>query len=95
MPATGLNTSTTTSPTTSARVDTTSKYSSARNPTRPSSFMFSMRAMPVTTVRKITGASSILINLMNASPRGLSAVPVSGMKTPTIAPQITAMSTCT
>ncbi|MNF01342.1 hypothetical protein D3C80_2003200 [compost metagenome] len=57
--------------------------------------MFSILAMPVTTVRKITGARSILISLMNASPKGLSAAPVSGTKTPTMTPRITAMSTCT
>ena len=34
-----------------------------------------MPAMPVTMVRKITGAMIILTSLMNASPSGLSASP--------------------
>jgi hypothetical protein len=37
-----------------------------------------MEAMPCTTVQKITGAIIILIRLMNASPSGLSALPVCG-----------------
>ncbi|MNY76401.1 hypothetical protein D3C86_2159750 [compost metagenome] len=57
--------------------------------------MFSILAMPVTTVRKITGARSILISLMNASPNGFRAVPVSGTNTPTMAPRTTAINTWT
>ncbi|MNT66834.1 hypothetical protein D3C72_2049290 [compost metagenome] len=54
----------------SAIVLTTSKYSSATAPVRPTAFMLSMPAIPVTTVQKITGAMIILMSLTNASPSG-------------------------
>ena len=43
--------------------------------TRPTVESCDMPAMPVTMVRKITGAMIILTSLMNASPSGLSASP--------------------
>ena len=39
-----------------------------------------MPAMPVATVRKMTGAMTILTSLMNPSPSGFSAAPVAGAK---------------
>ena len=41
-----------------------------------------MPAMPVTMVRKITGAMIILTSLMKPSPSGFSASPVAGQKWP-------------
>jgi hypothetical protein len=40
--------------------------------TRPTVRMLAMPAMPLTTVRKITGVMIIFTSLMNASPSGLS-----------------------
>jgi len=37
-------------------------------------------AIPVTSVRKITGAMIIFTSLMNASPKGFSDAPASGQK---------------
>ena len=39
-----------------------------------------MPAMPVVTVRKITGAMIIFTSLMKLSPKGLSAAPVCGQR---------------
>jgi len=78
MPTPGFSVFTTTSPMISAIVLTTSKYKSALPPTRPTFFMSSMPAMPVTTVQKMIGAMIILISLMKPSPRGFIAAPVSG-----------------
>ena len=64
---------------TSANVETTSKYSSALPPTRPTFFMLPAPAMPSTTVQKMIGAISILTSAMNPSPSGFSATPVSGL----------------
>jgi len=41
-----------------------------------------MPAMPVTMVKKMTGAMIIRTSLMNPSPRGFSASPVAGQKCP-------------
>ena len=49
--------------------------------------------MPVTTVRKITGAMIIFTSLMKASPSGFSATPVSGAKWPISPPATIATST--
>ena len=46
-----------------------------------------MPAMPVTTVRKITGAMIILTSLMKPSPSGFSAAPVAGQSQPTRMPE--------
>ncbi len=54
-----------------------------------------MPAMPVTIVRKITGAMIILISLMNPSPSGFSASPVAGQKWPIITPSRIATTTWT
>jgi len=43
--------------------------------TRPTVFRSLMAAMPVATVRKITGAMIILTSLMKPSPRGFMASP--------------------
>ena len=67
---------------------------SALPPTRPTFFMSSMPAMPVTTVQKMIGAMIILMSLMNASPNGFIASPVSGQKWPRMMPQTIAKSTC-
>ena len=80
MPLPGPTTLTITRPTISAIVLTISKYSSARTPVLPIAFMFSMPAMPVTTVQKMMGAIIILISLMKASPSGLICAPSSGAK---------------
>ena len=64
---------------TSANVETTSKYSSALPPTRPTFFMLPAPAMPSTTVQKMIGAISILTSAMKPSPSGFSATPVSGL----------------
>ena len=44
------------------------------------------RRCPSTSVRKITGAMTILTSLMNPSPSGFSASPVAGQKCPSSAP---------
>ena len=53
-----------------------------------------MPAMPVTMVRKITGAMIIFTSLMKASPSGFSASPNAGAKWPSSAPSAIATSTC-
>ena len=80
MPAPGFTTLTITRPTISASVLTTSKYSSASTPVLPTAFMFSMPAMPITTVQKMIGAIIILMSLMKPSPSGFSCAAVSGKK---------------
>ena len=47
-------------------------------PVRPTAFMLSMPAIPVTTVQKMTGAMIILMSLTNASPSGFICAPSSG-----------------
>ena len=54
-----------------------------------------MPAMPVTMVRKITGAMIIFTSLMKPSPSGLSASPVAGQKWPMSTPARIAISTWT
>ena len=75
MPAPGWNTLATTRPTTSASVEKVRKYAMALPNTRPTVDSWVMPAMPVTMVRKITGAMIILISLMKASPSGFMASP--------------------
>jgi hypothetical protein len=65
-------------PSTSANDETTSKYSSALPPTRPTFFMSSMPAIPVTTVQKMIGPITILMSLMNPSPSGFISVASAG-----------------
>jgi hypothetical protein len=52
-----------------------------------------MPAMPVTTVRKITGVMIILTSLMKPSPSGFIARPVSGHSQPTSTPSAIPTST--
>ena len=59
-------------------METTSKYSSALPPTRPTFFMLPMEEMPDTTVQNTTSAIIILMSLMNPSPSGFIATAVSG-----------------
>jgi hypothetical protein len=61
-------------------VDTTSKYSSALPPTRPTFFMSCIPAMPETTVQKITSAMIMVIRRMNASPSGFMATAFAGLR---------------
>ena len=75
MLAPGCTTLATTSPTTKASVEKNRKYAMALPNTRPTVLNCDMPAMPVTMVRKITGAMIIFTSLMKASPRGLSASP--------------------
>ena len=63
--------------------------------TRPTFFRSDMPAMPVATVRKITGAMIILTSLMKASPSGFRLAPMSGQKWPTVMPSAMATSTWT
>ena len=65
----------------------------ALSPTRPNAFKSLMPAMPVTTVRKMTGVMIILTSLMKPSPSGFSARPVSGVSQPTSTPRAIATST--
>ena len=58
----------------------------ARKPMRPTSFISPMCAMPTTIVVKMIGAMSIRISLMNPSPSGRIAAPLSGQKMPTMTP---------
>ncbi len=55
--------------------------------TRPTLSRSRMPAMPVTTVRKITGAMIIFTSLMKPSPSGLRLSPTPGQKWPMVAPQ--------
>jgi len=61
--------------------------------TRPTLESCDMPAMPVTMVRKITGAMIILTSLMNASPSGLRASPYAGSKCPSNTPRTMASTT--
>ena len=77
-PAPGRRTLPISMPISKARVETTSKYSSALPPTRPTFFMLPMPAMPDTTVQNTTRPIIILISLMNMSPSGFMSMAVSG-----------------
>lgn len=57
--------------------------------------MFSILAMPSTTVAKMMGAKTILISLMKASPMGFKSAPTCGQKTPISTPRVTPINTCT
>lgn len=76
-------------------VETTSKYSSVRRPTRPSRFRSFIDAIPCTTVQNTIGAITIFTNFTNPSPSGFSFSPTPGMKCPSVIPTATAISTCT
>ena len=77
-PAPGWSVFTTIRPMASATVETSSKYSSALAPTRPTFFMSPAPAMPSTTVQKIIGLISIRTRAMKPSPSGLSFTAVAG-----------------
>src|SRR5579862_2744461 len=71
----------------------TTKYTSALRPTLPTRLRSSARAMPRTTVRKITGVITILTRLTKVSPTGRIALPAAGSSTPSSAPQAIATRT--
>ena len=93
MPAPGCTTLATTRPTTRASVEKNRKYAMALPNTRPTVESCDMPAMPVTMVKKITGAMIILISLMKASPNGFMAAPYSGSKWPSSTPRMMAITT--
>ncbi|BBU95048.1 hypothetical protein BML2526_01960 [Providencia rettgeri] len=70
-----------------AMVEKVMKYNIALPATLPTAFMFDMPEIPVTTVKKITGAIIILTILMNASPSGFNDSPMSGKKWPSAIPR--------
>ena len=94
MPAPGWNTKASTRPITSAMVVSTSKYTSALMPTRPTRFRSPAPAMPCTTTQNTSTGMIILISLMKPSPKGLSLTANSGENSPTRMPTASAMSTC-
>ena len=57
--------------------------------------MLLIPAMPVVTVKKITGAIIIFTNLINASPSGFIASPTCGANVPNKIPTMIAIMTCT
>ncbi|MOA32268.1 hypothetical protein D3C78_1534730 [compost metagenome] len=77
----------------SASVVTTSKYSKALPPTRPTFFMSSMPAMPTTMVQKMIGVIIIFTSLMKPSPSGFSLAPNSGIRCPRVTPSTMATMT--
>ena len=89
-PAPGCRRFPTTSPMISAKVDITTKYSSARLPTLPTFAASRIEPMPSTIVQKITGEMIILMRLTNAVPIGRSATPRAGQMRPTATPATTA-----
>ena len=91
IPAPGLIKCATTYPITNARVVITSKYISILSPSRPISFISSIPTKPSTIVQKMIGPISILISLINPSPKGLTKTACSGKK----CPKITAITTAT
>ena len=86
MPAPGCTTCATIMPITSASVEKNRKYAIALANTRPTVRRWVMPAMPVTMVRKITGAMIIFTSLMKASPRGFIDSASAGSKCPSVAP---------
>ena len=82
------------SPTTSAIVDTTSKYRIARQPTRPALLTSPAEAMPCTMVRNTSGATPALISDRNMSPSSLSWEANRGNAKPTRMPRMSEISTC-
>src|SRR5262245_59359796 len=94
-PSPGFRIDTTTSPMTSAIVETISKYRRARSPIRPTSRIAPMCAMPTTTVVNTIGAIIIFTSLMNPSPSGRIAAAFSGATNPKNTPIAIATSTCT
>jgi hypothetical protein len=65
-------------PITKANVDTAMKYASARPVVRPMRPPAPDCAIPVATVKKMTGPITSLTNLMNASPNGFKVTATSG-----------------
>ena len=78
---------TTSRPISKAMVVTTSKYSRALIPTRPSLRISPMLAMPTTTVKKMIGPIIMRISLMNPSPSGSIFPAVEGATTPSAIPR--------
>ncbi|ADH08073.1 hypothetical protein BMB171_C3263 [Bacillus thuringiensis BMB171] len=89
-PSPGRTTFATMIPIIKAAVVTISKYNSAFPPTRPTFFILPILAIPSTIVKKIIGAITILIILMNVSPIGFICCPTLGQIAPTAIPQIMA-----
>jgi hypothetical protein len=87
MPAPGWMTLTTSSPINSAIDVTTSKYSSAFMPTRPSLRISPMLAIPTTTVKKMIGPIIMRINLIKPTPSGSILPAVDGATTPSTTPR--------
>lgn len=85
----------TTSPTASATVVSTSKYTSALTPMRPTEASRPADAMPVTIVQNTTGPMSIRMSEMNPVPTGSRAAPAAGQSRPNAAPATIATSTVT
>ncbi|MNV91306.1 hypothetical protein D3C71_1857860 [compost metagenome] len=90
MPEPGCMVLATTRPTISASVEKNRKYAIALPNTRPTVLRCVMLAMPVTMVRKITGAMIIFTSLMKPSPSGLSAAPYWGSRYPSSTPRMMA-----
>ncbi|MNR41600.1 hypothetical protein D3C85_1600040 [compost metagenome] len=65
-------------PITSASEEKVKKYNIALPVTRPTRLILVILAIPVTTVKKITGAIIILTILIKASPKGFKLSPNSG-----------------
>ncbi|SOY52951.1 hypothetical protein CBM2585_A200080 [Cupriavidus taiwanensis] len=80
-------------PSASAMVVTTSKYTTALMPTRPTFFSSPAPQMPATTTQNTIGPISILISLIKASPSGLSLAANSGNARPSAVPITRAIST--
>jgi len=95
MPSPGFTACATSMPTISAKVEKHRKYTIAFANTRPTARRCVMPAMPVTMVRKITGAMIIFTSLTKPSPSGLSCCANSGVKWPSSAPSAMAINTCT
>ena len=76
-----------------AIVEKNRKYAKAFAATRPTAAISRMPAIPVTSVRKITGAMIIFTSLIKPSPSGFSDSPTWGQKWPTKVPSVMAGST--
>lgn len=73
-------------PITSAMLDTTSKYTSARSPMRLTSFIAPICAIPTTTEVNTIGTISMRTSSMKPSPRGLICAAWLGAISPKMAP---------
>ena len=92
-PLPGRTTLPTTSPMSRASVETASKYRRALPPTRPTFFMSSMPAIPVTKVQKMTKVMIMVIKRIKASPSGFMATAQAGLTCPRMMAMATPSST--